>query len=82
MQEAAGAGGADAGVAHLERELGIGRHLGAEDLGGQAGLLLGLGFRPIKGGLDTAIGERRNVGAAALEAACYVATALAVVRLA
>ena len=46
------------------------------------GLLLGLGFRPIKGGLDTAIGERRNVGAAALEAACYVATALAVVRLA
>ncbi len=46
------------------------------------GLLLGLGFRPIRGGLDTAIGERRNVGAAALEAVCYVATALAVVRLA
>lgn len=46
------------------------------------GLLLGLGFRPIRGGLDAAIGERRNVGAAALEAVCYVATALAVVRLA
>jgi uncharacterized membrane protein YjfL (UPF0719 family) len=45
------------------------------------GLLLGLGFRPIRGGLDTAIGERRNVGAAALEAVCYVATALAVIRL-
>lgn len=46
------------------------------------GLLLRLGFRPIGGGLDKAIGERRNVGAAALEAVCYVATALAIVRLA
>jgi uncharacterized membrane protein YjfL (UPF0719 family) len=45
------------------------------------GLLLGLGFAPFKGGLDRAIGERRNVGAAALEAVAYIATALAVVRL-
>jgi uncharacterized membrane protein YjfL (UPF0719 family) len=42
---------------------------------------LGGGFSFRKGSLDKAIEERRNAGAAALEAASYIATALLVVRL-
>jgi uncharacterized membrane protein YjfL (UPF0719 family) len=42
---------------------------------------LGGGFTLRKGSLDTAIEERRNAGAAALEAASYIATALLVSRL-
>ncbi|MEP7126245.1 MAG: DUF350 domain-containing protein [Byssovorax sp.] len=42
---------------------------------------LGGGFSFHKGSLDQAIEERRNTGAAALEAASYIATALLVARL-
>ena len=42
---------------------------------------LGGGFTLRRGSLDTAIEERRNAGAAALEAASYIATALLVSRL-
>ena len=42
---------------------------------------LGGGFSFHKGSLDRAIEERRNAGAAALEAASYIATALLVGRL-
>jgi hypothetical protein len=42
---------------------------------------LGGSFALRGGSLDTAIEERRNTGAAAMEAASYVATALLVSRL-